>query len=79
MPVRRRFGVLFQLGALFDSLTAGENVAFPLIEHGKYTRSEIRDIVVEKFRIVGLDDTVRDKKPAEISGGQRKRSIPTWR
>jgi phospholipid/cholesterol/gamma-HCH transport system ATP-binding protein len=73
VPVRRRFGVLFQLGALFDSLTSGENVAFPLVEHGKYSRKEIRDIVAEKFRIVGLDDEVRDKKPAEISGGQRKR------
>lgn len=73
VPVRRRFGVLFQLGALFDSLTAGANVAFPLLEHGKYTRSEVRQVVADKLRVVGLDDTVRDKKPAELSGGQRKR------
>ncbi len=70
--VRRNFGFLFQLGALFDSLTAGENVAFPLIERTKKSRAQVRRIVEEKLRLVGLVGS-RDKLPAELSGGQRKR------
>lgn len=70
--VRRRFGFLFQMGALFDSLTAGENVGFPLRESGMRDRREIRRIVDEKLTMVGLKD-VRDKRPAQLSGGQRKR------
>jgi len=71
-PVRAHFGFLFQMGALFDSLTAGENVAFPLREHTDKSEAEIRKIVSEKLALVGLDG-IQDKWPAELSGGQRKR------
>jgi phospholipid/cholesterol/gamma-HCH transport system ATP-binding protein len=70
--LRTNFGFLFQLGALFDSLTVGENVGFPLVEHRKVARREVERIVAEKLRMVGLDG-VQDKKPADLSGGQRKR------
>ncbi len=72
VEVRRRFGYLFQMGALFDSLTAGENIAFPLAEHTKFSSDEIKGIVSEKLALVGLDG-VQHKRPAELSGGQRKR------
>jgi phospholipid/cholesterol/gamma-HCH transport system ATP-binding protein len=72
VPIRRRFGYLFQMGALFDSLTSGENIAFPLIEHTPYAADEIKDIVTRKLAMVGLDG-VQHKRPAELSGGQRKR------
>lgn len=72
VEVRRRFGYLFQMGALFDSLTAGENVAFPLVEHTRYSDAEIQGIVSEKLNMVGLDG-IQHKRPAELSGGQRKR------
>lgn len=71
-PIRRRFGFLFQMGALFDSLSAGENVAFPLREHTKYSDDEIRALVRKKLELMGLDG-VQGKRPAELSGGQRKR------
>ncbi|MHC5112411.1 MAG: ABC transporter ATP-binding protein [Planctomycetota bacterium] len=70
--VRKNFGFLFQMGALFDSMTAGENVGFPLVEHGTCSSSKIDGIVSEKLRMVGLDG-IQDKKPATLSGGQRKR------
>jgi phospholipid/cholesterol/gamma-HCH transport system ATP-binding protein len=70
--IRRRFGFLFQMGALFDSLSAGENIAFPLRESGMRDKREIRRIVDEKLAMVGLNE-VREKRPAELSGGQRKR------
>ncbi len=70
--LRTNFGFLFQLGALFDSLTVAENVGFPLVEHHKVKRQEVGRIVAEKLRMVGLDG-VQDKKPADLSGGQRKR------
>jgi phospholipid/cholesterol/gamma-HCH transport system ATP-binding protein len=70
--VRRRIGFLFQQGALFDSLTVGENVAFPLIEHG-LTRDGARDPrVLQVLRMVGLEEKIR-QMPADLSGGQRKR------
>lgn len=72
VPVRRRFGFLFQMGALFDSLTAGENVAFPLREHSSFSEEEIRRVAAEKLSLVGLDG-IQSKRPAELSGGQRKR------
>lgn len=70
--VRRRFGMLFQEGALFDSKTVGENVAFPLVEHTKVDRQEIEARVAEMLRTVGLPD-IEDKMPSELSGGMRKR------
>jgi phospholipid/cholesterol/gamma-HCH transport system ATP-binding protein len=70
--VREQFGFLFQMGALFDSLTVEENIGFPIVEHTRKTPAEISRIVDEKLRMVGLPE-VRKKMPAELSGGQRKR------
>ncbi|MFH1148171.1 MAG: ABC transporter ATP-binding protein [Pseudomonadota bacterium] len=70
--VRRRFGMLFQDGALFDSMTVGENVAFPLVEHTKLSRIEIAEIVAKKLADVRLSG-IEDKYPSELSGGMRKR------
>ena len=70
--IRRKFGFLFQGGALFDSMTASENVGFPLAEHTRKRQDEIARIATEKLRMVGLEQ-MGPKKPAELSGGQRKR------
>ena len=70
--VRRRFGMLFQDGALFDSLTVGENVAFPLERHRRLPAAQVRDIVEEKLCLVGLPD-MQDRATSQLSGGQRKR------
>jgi phospholipid/cholesterol/gamma-HCH transport system ATP-binding protein len=71
--VRRKFGVLFQDGALFGSMTIYDNVAFPLREHTKKPEREIRDIVNEKLKLVGLEGA-ETKLPGQISGGMRKRA-----
>jgi len=71
-PIRRRVGMLFQSGALFDSLTAGENVAYPLRAHLNLPESEVRHVVRDKLRLVGLEG-VEDKMPSELSGGMKKR------
>ncbi|HHL39345.1 MAG TPA: ABC transporter ATP-binding protein [Deltaproteobacteria bacterium] len=68
----RRFGMLFQSAALFDSMTVGENVAFPLREHTDLPTAEVRDIVSEKLRRVGLVG-VEHMMPADLSGGMKKR------
>ncbi len=70
--VRRKFGMLFQHAALFDSLTVAENVAFPLVEHTKMTRREIATLVSERLELLGLVGVER-KWPADLSGGMRKR------
>jgi phospholipid/cholesterol/gamma-HCH transport system ATP-binding protein len=70
--IRKRFGMLFQEAALFDSMTVGENVAFPLREHTKMTEEEIRQIVSDRLRSVGLTG-VEEKMPSELSGGMKKR------
>ena len=70
--LRRKFGVLFQGGALFDSISAHENIAFPLRHFTKKTESEIRDRVMECLDLVNLED-IGDKSTAELSGGMRKR------
>ena len=69
-----RFGMLFQGGALFDSLTVWQNVAFRLL-HGalKRPKAEARDIAIQKLRRVGLSADVADLFPAELSGGMQKR------
>ncbi len=72
LKVRRKFGMLFQGAALFDSLTVAENVAFVLRRERKFTESEIDRKVDEALEMVDLSGT-RDKKPAELSGGMRKR------
>ena len=70
---RTRFGFVFQQAALFDSMTIGQNVAFPLRRHTDYTEDEIRQIVVTRLAEVGLPKSIVSKKPAELSGGMRKR------
>ncbi len=72
VPLREQFGFLFQMGALFDSMTVEQNVAFPLVEHTTKMRSEIEKIALQKLAMVGLPDVGR-KMPAQLSGGQRKR------
>jgi phospholipid/cholesterol/gamma-HCH transport system ATP-binding protein len=72
MKIRERFGFLFQMGALFDSQTVAQNVAFPLVEHTTKSPAEIAENVKKHLGLVGLPD-VGKKMPAELSGGQRKR------
>jgi len=69
---RPRFGFLFQLSALFDSMSVAGNVAFPVREHTKKSRAEIDAIVKEKLAMVGLDG-IQEKWPNDLSGGQKKR------
>jgi phospholipid/cholesterol/gamma-HCH transport system ATP-binding protein len=71
--VRKLFGVLFQDGALFGSMTLYDNVAFPLREHTKKSETDIKNIVMEKMEMVGLLGA-EGKLPGEISGGMRKRA-----
>lgn len=70
--VRKRFGLLFQGGALFDSMTVGENVGLPLVEHTRLPAAEVRRRVTERLEWVGLKG-VEETKPASLSGGMRKR------
>ena len=83
--IERRWGVLFQQGALFSSLTALQNVQFPMREYLDLSPRLIDEIAIAKLQMVGLDAGVRGKYPAELSGGMVKRvalrarwrSIPT--
>ncbi|MDR6264292.1 MULTISPECIES: ATP-binding cassette domain-containing protein [Rhodobacterales] len=69
-----QFGMLFQGGALFDSLSVWQNVAFRLMRgKGKLSKSDARDVAIEKLRRVGLKPEVADQFPAELSGGMQKR------
>jgi phospholipid/cholesterol/gamma-HCH transport system ATP-binding protein len=70
---RIRFGFIFQQAALFDSMTIGQNVAFPLLQHTDLSEAEVQQRVLDQLADVGLPDSVIDKKPAELSGGMRKR------
>jgi phospholipid/cholesterol/gamma-HCH transport system ATP-binding protein len=70
--IRRRFGMLFQGAALFDSMPVWQNVGFALIEHLRMPRAKVRDMAQEKLEMVGMPD-VLDLMPAELSGGMRKR------
>jgi phospholipid/cholesterol/gamma-HCH transport system ATP-binding protein len=70
--VRDKIGMVFQEGALFDSMTAGENVAFKMRESGNYSEAEIDEIVRKLLGFVGLEHTI-DKLPSEVSGGMRRR------
>jgi phospholipid/cholesterol/gamma-HCH transport system ATP-binding protein len=72
LRVRRKFGMLFQSAALFDSMTVAENVAFGLRRHEHLTEAEIGRRVAETLEMVDLPGT-EDKNPAELSGGMRKR------
>jgi phospholipid/cholesterol/gamma-HCH transport system ATP-binding protein len=71
-PFRKKFGMLFQGSALFDSMSVYENVAFPLREERRYKEDEIKQRVAETLGIVGLAGIER-KMPGELSGGMRKR------
>ena len=73
MELRSRIGMLFQNGALFDSLTVWENVAFGLLAQKKCTRSEARERAAGVLAQVGLAASVGDLSPAELSGGMQKR------
>jgi phospholipid/cholesterol/gamma-HCH transport system ATP-binding protein len=68
-----KFGMLFQGGALFDSLPVWENIAFRLINRDKVSKNKAKDIAVEKLEAVGLKPEVSLKYPAELSGGMQKR------
>lgn len=71
--IRRSMGFLFQEAALFDSITVGENVAFPLRRHTDWPDSKIREVARRKLADVGLEDDY-NKMPATLSGGMRKRA-----
>lgn len=71
-PIRLQIGLVFQMSALFDSLTIEDNIAFPLVEHTDLSREQRRLRVAEALRTVDLDG-VQHKLPSELSGGQRKR------
>jgi phospholipid/cholesterol/gamma-HCH transport system ATP-binding protein len=71
--VERRWGVLFQQGALFSSLNVRQNVQFPMREHLDLSPRLIDEIALAKLEMVGLDPTVAEKFPAELSGGMIKR------
>jgi len=70
--LRKRIGMLFQMAALFDSMSVGENVGLALREHTQKSDAEVRAIVHEKLSLVGLDG-VEAKRPSDLSGGMRKR------
>jgi phospholipid/cholesterol/gamma-HCH transport system ATP-binding protein len=70
--VRKKFGMLFQEAALFDSMSVFDNVAFPIREHTRLSRDEVRETVTRKLAQVGLTGA-ESKMPSELSGGMRKR------
>lgn len=72
VELRKRIAIVFQGGALFDSMTVGENVGYRLFEENKLTSSEIEKIVLEKLRFVGVEQSL-NLYPAELSGGMKKR------
>ncbi|NJL31282.1 MAG: ABC transporter ATP-binding protein [Phycisphaerales bacterium] len=72
IAIRRRLGFLFQMGALFDSMTVGQNICFPLVEHTKLSPIHQAQRCDQVLRMVGLGG-IETKMPAELSGGQRKR------
>ncbi|HWF23125.1 MAG TPA: ATP-binding cassette domain-containing protein [Acidimicrobiales bacterium] len=71
--IRRKFGVLFQDGALFGSMSLYDNIAFPLREHTRKNEREIREVVLRNAELVGLLDHLK-KLPGEVSGGMKKRA-----
>jgi phospholipid/cholesterol/gamma-HCH transport system ATP-binding protein len=70
---RSRFGFLFQNAALFDSMTVADNIAFPLRENGRMSADKICQVVEQRLAQVGLPASVLCKRPAQLSGGMRKR------
>lgn len=72
--VKRSYGVTFQHGALFSALTVAQNVEFPLAEYRDLPEKALRDLALQKLRLVGLDDSAADKFPSQLSGGMIKRA-----
>jgi phospholipid/cholesterol/gamma-HCH transport system ATP-binding protein len=72
--IERRWGVLFQQGALFSNLTVAENVEAPLMEHTRLSRKTMRELAEIRIALVGLPPEACDLKPSELSGGMRKRA-----
>ena len=73
LDLRKRMGMLFQGGALFDSLTVGENVGLPLREHTRIAETQVDLVVHEKLHLVGLEG-VETMRPSSLSGGMKKRA-----
>ena len=73
IPVRKKVAMLFQGGALFDSMNVLENIAYGLREHTDMPEEEIREIVRRKLALVGLEEGVAELMPSELSGGMKKR------
>ncbi|MGE3182686.1 MAG: ABC transporter ATP-binding protein [Phycisphaerae bacterium] len=74
VPIRREIAFVFQLNALFDSLSVRENVAFPILENSKKrpTRKRVQELVDEALQLVGMTDAA-EKRPGDLSGGEKKR------
>lgn len=72
-PIIRKFGMLFQGGALFDSLPVWENITFALLQNKLLNRAQARELAVEKLKSVGLGPDVANLSPSELSGGMQKR------
>lgn len=73
LPVKRRYGVLFQHGALFSSLSVGQNVELPIAEHHRIDAATLRELALLRIRMVGLPEDTAAKFPAQLSGGMTKR------
>ena len=73
LELRKRMGMLFQGGALFDSMSIGENVGLPLREHTKVDETQVELVVKEKLHLVGLEG-IQDLRPSSLSGGMKKRA-----
>lgn len=71
--IRRRMGMVFQQGALFDSMTVGENVGYSLLEHADHPEEEVEATVRSYLNLVGLDDYLIDRMPDQLSGGMQRR------
>ena len=70
--LRKKFGMLFQAGALFDSMKVWENVGFGLLQHTTLSKKEVKERAIEKLNLLGLHQ-IEDLMPSELSGGMRKR------
>ena len=71
--IRQRMGMVFQQGALFDSMTVGENIGFSLLEHGETSEDQVEGAVRHFLSLVGLDEGLIDRMPDELSGGMQRR------
>jgi phospholipid/cholesterol/gamma-HCH transport system ATP-binding protein len=71
--IRRRMGMVFQQGALFDSMTVGENVGYSLLEHADRSEAEVESVVRSYLELVGLEGHLIDRMPDQLSGGMQRR------